>query len=151
MRYRHTQIGWVVLVSCAAGLALILAIEQSLPLRVQQQTPSLLFGAIVFGAMALFATLTVEVDDQLVRLWFGPGLIRKSFLLADIAECRPVRNRWWMGWGIHGWPGRRGGWLFNVSGFDAVELTMKDRKIYRIGTDEPQKLHDAIRMKLSKG
>ena len=34
--------------------------------------------------------------------------------------------------------------IFNVSGFDAVEIKMQDNKIYRIGTDEPQKLEQAI-------
>ena len=148
MRYKHTQIGWVMLVCCAAGVALILAIERSLPPHAQRQVPSLFLAAIIVAVMSLFATLTVEVDSQLVRLSFGPGLIRKSFPLVDVADCRPVRNRWWMGWGIHGTPGR--GWLFNVSGFDAVELTMKNGKIYRIGTDDPQKLNDAIQMNLPK-
>jgi hypothetical protein len=35
-------------------------------------------------------------------------------------------------------------WIYNVSGFDAVEITMKNGKIYRIGTDEPLKLEQAI-------
>lgn len=56
-------------------------------------------------------------------------------------------------------------WIFNVSGFDAVEMRMKNPasassfaeatadkkasagkgKIYRIGTDEPAKLETAIK------
>jgi len=34
--------------------------------------------------------------------------------------------------------------IFNISGFDAVEIKMKNGKIYRIGTDEPKKLEQAI-------
>jgi len=41
-------------------------------------------------------------------------------------------------------------WIFNVSGFDAVELIMKNGKIYRIGTDEPIKLESAITVAVSK-
>jgi hypothetical protein len=36
------------------------------------------------------------------------------------------------------------GWLWNVSGIDAVELTMKNGDRFRIGTDEPEKLVTAI-------
>jgi len=35
-------------------------------------------------------------------------------------------------------------WIYNISGFDAVEIKMKNGKTYRIGTDEPQKLEQAI-------
>jgi hypothetical protein len=34
--------------------------------------------------------------------------------------------------------------IFNVSGLDAVEIKMKNGKIYRIGTDEPKQLERAI-------
>ena len=36
-------------------------------------------------------------------------------------------------------------WIYNVSGFDAVEIIMKNGKIYRIGTDVPEELEAAIR------
>ena len=35
-------------------------------------------------------------------------------------------------------------WIYSVAGFDAVELKMKNSKIYRIGTDEAQKLEQTI-------
>ncbi|MDY0387304.1 MAG: hypothetical protein RBT65_09290 [Methanolobus sp.] len=35
-------------------------------------------------------------------------------------------------------------WIFNDSGFDAVEIKTKNGKIYRIGTDEPKQLERAI-------
>ena len=35
-------------------------------------------------------------------------------------------------------------WLWNVSGFRAVELVFKDGKRFRIGTDEPESLIRAI-------
>ena len=36
-------------------------------------------------------------------------------------------------------------WIFNVFGFNALEIQMKNGKIYRIGTDEPEKLETAIK------
>ncbi|HOX60708.1 MAG TPA: hypothetical protein PLV72_01725 [Candidatus Magasanikbacteria bacterium] len=35
--------------------------------------------------------------------------------------------------------------IYNVSGFEAVEIILKDGKIYRIGTDVPGDLENAIR------
>ena len=103
---------------------------------------------MILLALILFCRLTVEVNDAFVAIRFGPGVIRKKWRLAEIDSCTPVRNRWWHGWGIH-WIGRHT-WLFNVSGWDAVELRVKDGKIIRIGTDEPATLCELIRGKLNK-
>jgi hypothetical protein len=56
-----------------------------------------------------------------------------------------VKNPWYYGWGIHLTPS---GWLYNVSGFWAVELQMKNGKKYRIGTDDPEGLVQVIQDKL---
>jgi len=50
--------------------------------------------------------------------------------MADVAGVRAVRNTWRHGWGIHGF-GRW--WVFNVSGFDAVEVRLKNGGWIRIG------------------
>jgi len=52
-----------------------------------------------------------------------------------------VHNHWYYGRGIKLTPH---GWLFNVSGFDAVEIQLKNGRKYRIGTDEPDALLAAI-------
>ena len=41
------------------------------------------------------------------------------------------------------------GVLYNVSGFDAVEIKLRTGKKFRIGTDVPQELDAAIRQALS--
>ena len=72
---------------------------------------------------------------------FGIGLIRKRIPLAEIVEVRPVRNSWLYGWGIHRTPH---GWLYNVSGWEAVEITLTSGKHLRLGTDEPQRLMQVL-------
>jgi hypothetical protein len=64
-------------------------------------------------------------------------------LLTEIASVKKVRNHWYYGWGIKlwFWPYM---WIYNVSGFDAVELTMKNGKIYRIGTNESDVLEKTL-------
>jgi hypothetical protein len=77
-----------------------------------------------------------------LRASFGPGIIRKRVRLAEIAVCEPIRIRWWYGWGIHLTPY---GWLYNVSGFEAVAITLRDGRNLAVGTDDPHGLVDAIR------
>jgi hypothetical protein len=89
----------------------------------------------------LFSTLTVEVDDEAIRLRFGIGLVRKRIGLSEVRAWQEVRNPWYSGWGIRL---ARGGVLWNVSGFDVVELVLADGRRFRIGTDEPSALVSAI-------
>ena len=96
----------------------------------------------------LFPTLTVVVERDRVRCFFGVGLIRRELRVSDIVAVSVVRNPWSYGWGLRLIPG---GWLWNVSGLDAVELRLHDGKLFRIGTDEPNALHDAITTALLPG
>ncbi|MGC9505347.1 hypothetical protein [Baaleninema sp.] len=138
MIYQHTQIGWAILAAFAAVAVLmvgLMLIRPSLILDIGILVILLAF-AIVFG------TLTVQVGNGKVRCWFGPGLIRKEFDWVAIDDVSVVRNRWFYGWGIRLTPE---GWMFNVSGFDAVQVHLATGKRFRIGTDEPEKLEAAIR------
>ena len=51
------------------------------------------------------------------------------------------------GWGIRLIPN---GWLWNVSGLGAVELSLVNGQRFRIGTDEPEQLATAIQGALKK-
>ncbi len=135
--YRHTQVGWPILGSAVAvgvlawtGLPPEAATAARLPL--------LLVAALV---LLVFSSLTVEVDGEAIRLRFGIGLVGKRIPLGDVKSWREVRNPWYSGWGIKLVPG---GVLWNVSGFDAVELALAGGKRFRIGTDEPAALASAI-------
>lgn len=99
--------------------------------------------AFILIILASFGTLTVAIDGQFLKFRFGWGIFRKKFLLNEIASVRKVKNHWYYGWGIRLWFWPKM-WIFNISGFDAVELTMKNGKIYRIGTDEPNALEEAL-------
>ena len=96
---------------------------------------------ILVIVMSLFHSLTVRVSQNEISLSFGIGVIQKSFLTDEIESVAAEQNRWYHGLGIKK---ISGGWLFNVSGFDAVELRMRNGRLYRIGTDQPQELLAAI-------
>ena len=135
--YRHTQFGTVIVVTTVAIIPLAV-----LPVWLAGIATAawLILGSMVV-VLALFATLTVEIDAEHLRIRFGIGLIRKRFPLDQIDTCRPVSNPWIYGWGIRLTPH---GWLYNVSGQEAVELKMKSGKTCRIGTDEPEVLTAAL-------
>lgn len=101
------------------------------------------FMVLILAILTSFVSLQVTVDEKSIKLKFGYGLFRKQFLIKDIKSVNVVRNNWYYGWGIRFWLWPRM-WVYNVSGFDAVEIELKKGKIYRIGTDEPKKLEKAI-------
>jgi len=103
--------------------------------------PGLIALTLVICAL-LFHSLNVTVSTEWIIVRFGVGLIRKRFAVSDIEDVHIVQNCWYYGWGIKYTPH---GWLFNVSGFDAVEIRLRSRRKYCIGTDEPKQLHAAIR------
>ncbi len=144
--YRHTQTGWVIIVSLGGALVFVVGLALLLNAGGAPLPPPVtgllgIVSAVLLICLVLFGSLTVSVDAVRVEARFGPGLIRVSFPLAEIDACRVVRNEAWMGWGIH-YYGR--GWLYNVSGMKAVELQLRDGRECRIGTDEPEALSAAI-------
>jgi hypothetical protein len=106
-----------------------------------------LSAAIIAACAVLFASLTVTVDDELIEARFGPGWIRKRIPLSEVVGCRTVRNEWWYGWGVR-FIGT--GWMYNISGLDAVELSLSRGGVFRIGTDEPEALCAAIEKRLAE-
>ena len=97
--------------------------------------------ALLVAVAAVFGRLEVTVDEQSVVAAFGWGWPRRSVGLADIESVTPVRNRWYHGWGIRK---VAGGWMFNVDGYDSVELRLRSGRVFRIGSDEPDVLAAAI-------
>jgi hypothetical protein len=150
--YENTQPGtfirimtgsWVVFFGVLAGVMLALGEkEDAIVLGVITVMLAVING-IVF---VLFHSLTVRISPSDIAISFGVGLIRKRFPIGDIRSVRTVRNRWYNGFGIRK---IRGGWLYNVSGFDAIEIQLKNERKYRIGTDQPKKLLAAVESALA--
>jgi hypothetical protein len=96
---------------------------------------------VLVGVYALFHSLSIAIGEGHIHLAFGVGLIRRSIPLTSIASCRVVQTPWYFGWGIRF---VFKGWMWNVSGPNAVELTYASGGHFRIGTDEPETLAAAI-------
>lgn len=135
--YHHTQTGTPTRIAAIGSLAAAVFTLTRLGPH-----PVLWIVIAVAGILGLtFGSMTVEVDHQELRFYFGPGWIRRSFYLVEIRSWTAVTNPWWYGWGIHLTPY---GWLYNVGGLQAVQLELHDGRALRIGTDEPKRLCEAI-------
>ena len=142
-QYKHTQIGYFLLIVYSIAVLFV----GHLNIMTNFNPFALASLIIVLIALGIFTRLTVTVDDQIIKVQFGLRVIRKAFRLNEIEAYRVVKNPWYYGWGIRFTPR---GWLFNVSGFSAIELQMKNGKTYRIGTDDPDNLAAALDGVLNK-
>jgi hypothetical protein len=142
--YEHTQPGTFMRVFMGVLIAVLVGVGVAMSLSGGGTAVAVGFLApatVCTIVLVLFHSLTVRVSRDVIRLAFGGGLIHRSFAIADIEASAIVRNRWYYGWGIKL---IRGGWLYNVSGFDAVEIQLKNGRRYRIGTDQPTELLAAV-------
>ncbi len=151
--YKHTQIGYLMLVVALAALALFAWMY----IAARAEPPSYYSGtnflvtfimALVLFILASFATLTTSIDKNCLLIKFGYGIFRKKFLLSDIVSAKQVKNHWYYGWGIRLWLWPKM-WIYNVSGFNAIEIIMRNGKVYRIGTDVPEELEAAIKQAIN--
>ena len=139
--YERTQIGHVIIWSLfvAAALFAINAIFGSSPHR----ESLLVVSVVLLITLALFFKLTITINEETLCASFGIGMIRKRVSVAKIVAYEPIRIRWWYGWGIHL---TRYGWLYNVSGLDAVAITLRNGRKFALGSDDPHGLAEAIRV-----
>jgi len=149
--YEHTQKAYPLVVILAFALILTAAgYAYDMVVR-GPHTAYIIAGtfmcAVIAAVMIFLSSLTVQLDAGYLKIRFGLGLFRKKFPLQDIVSCKPVKNRWWYGYGIRIIPH---GWLYNIYGLNAVELALKSGRIVRIGTDQPEKLAHAVNSALSE-
>jgi hypothetical protein len=155
MSYKHTQIGYLMITITFIVLVLFAYLQITArmePASLDSGTNFLMTAimALIIFILASLSTLTVMINEQFLHIRFGWGIFSKKFLLSEIATVKSVKNRWYYGWGIRFWLWSKM-WIYNVSGFDAVELTLKNGRVYRIGTDEPDKLEASIKQGVNIG
>ena len=151
--YKHTQIGYLMIAVILAVLALFAWVQ----ITARAESPSVDSGTnllvtavmiLILFILASFTALTTSIDEKYLQIKFGYGILRKKVLLSEIVSAKQVKNRWYYGWGLRLWLWPEM-WIYNVSGFDAVEIVMKNGKIYRIGTDVSSELEIAIKQAIN--
>jgi hypothetical protein len=125
------------------AVALVVAIVVIAVLDLDDALTNVLAGVLVLSAAVLvvLSALTVEVGDGAVTASFRFGWPARRIELADIQSVGTVQNAWWVGLGIRK---VRRGWMYNVWGFDAVQLDLADGSVFRIGSADADGLLAAI-------
>jgi hypothetical protein len=78
MRYKHTQIGHVII---WALLAIILIASGALIGSPFHREPPVIVSIILLVCLALFYKLRITIEDETLCAAFGPGIIRKMRIL----------------------------------------------------------------------
>ncbi len=140
MQYKHTQVGTLII---TVSLILVLLFGYLLT-TVEYNSQIIIIMVLAIAILASFSALNSSIDKNYLKIRFGYGLYKRRFLLKEINSVEIVRNKWYYGWGIRVWfwPKMT---IFNVSGFDAVEIIMNNSIRFRIGTDDPKGLETAIK------
>lgn len=137
--YEHRQVGWLT-VSALFAIAILICVAAAIS-DPSERTLSYSLVPILMVVAALFSTLTVRVTDQRIMWFFGVPGIGRSVPLKQIASIRPIKTTIWEGWGIHlTWHG----WVWNVAGFNAVQIILRSGTRFAVGTPEPQAVIDAV-------
>jgi hypothetical protein len=141
MRYEHTQrsylLHWIVVPLFLVTVVGMFSGGSTLWAWVLVTAFAVAFAWLV----VTFSMLTVIVDGDQIRVYFGRGWPRKTVSKREVTSVRPVRNQWWYGLGIRFIPK---GTLWNVWGLGGVELRLESGRVFRIGTDDVDGLTAAI-------
>ncbi len=149
MKYKHTQISFmmiiitIVMIWFFAWIHFVASIE---PKSVDSGSNFLVSAVMLLIILIIssFISLQVSIDDRFLKIKFWYGIFKKSFLLEDIISVRKVKNHWYYGWWIRFWFCPKKVIIYNISWFEAIEIELKNWKIYRIGTDDVWKLEQEI-------
>jgi len=149
IRYSHTQTGRTM--RLIVGGALVAALIAVVVAMSQDPTAPRWIWPMVLTAMALsflsawvFSRLTVAIDEESLRWYFGGGIPRFSLSRGEIRGARVIKVPWYFGMGIHYLPGRPGKWIYNVGFGQAVEITRHEGSVIYIGSDDASALAAAL-------
>ena len=133
MLYQKTQLGWAILALLSWVLSFVLLALYVLGSSV----PVYLFAAALVVIAYLFHSLTVTVTESELSWGFGPGVFGQRIPISAIANVSAVTNSWQHGLGIKI---THDGWVYNVSGFKAIAITLHDGTQFRVGTHDQANL-----------
>jgi hypothetical protein len=146
--YRRTQKGpwWLLMFAMAAVfLTVSWCVQGVLALGIT----FLITGIFMFLLGMSLRYLTVEDEGDRLAIRFGPlPVFVKRIFYDDILEVEKGRTTLLDGWGIH--LSLRGGWVWNIWGFDCVVLRL-NRGILRVGTDDPDGLIEFLKARTGQG
>lgn len=137
MQYQHTQSSPMFLILIGTGVAIFFG-GWAVP-ETTVRAILLVSGSVMLLLAISFRHLAVRDEGDKLLICFGPlPLFKRRLKYEEIESVERNRSSIMDGWGIHLSPG--GGWVWNLWGFDCVDVYRKGRSRLRIGTDDPEGL-----------
>jgi len=122
----------------------IIFLIMTLTLGLRDNASLIMFSSItliILIVLLWFYRIVIEINETYISFKLGVGIFGKKYRVESLLSCKPVTNPILYGLGIKKIPN---GWIFNVSGLKAIELSFKDKKsIVRIGTNKPQEIAES--------
>lgn len=144
MLYKKSQTGWFMIIIFTVILVfLTFAYIYQLGNRPLPK-PAFITLALVFILLLLsFYKLTLKVNDSILHVIYGIGLIHFRFQLQKVLEIKEIKIPAYIGVGIRI---TSKGMLYNIQGNKALELTYHDNELkkIKIGTNDGPNLKAAI-------
>lgn len=147
--YHHTQRGWWWVPVAGFGLLMLaLGFLLNEPAFLKVLFPIVGTMMVVLAAACVHLTVADQGDHLAIR--FGPlPLLATRVFYPDILSAEPARTTLLDGWGIH--LSHRGGWTWNVWGYDCVAIRRAHSATIWLGTDEPEALAAFLRWRIGTG
>jgi len=139
-KYRHTQYGALMFVVFLLTGILIAIVAWTI-IAEGRMLSAILMTCVYLLGLGLFYSFTVEISAKQLKFWFGIGMIRKTYALSEIQSTKVIKNPWYYFWGAKSIPG---GWFYAIAPGTAVEIGLKNGRVVQLGTDQPEKLKQAI-------
>lgn len=128
--YKHTQIGYSVIIVMLLGIILTLYLFYINNGGIK----NIIMLLVLFLMLAIFHKLTIIITEEKIVCFFNFKLFKKSFYYKEIAKVDVVPIPWYHGIGIRFF---LKGFMYNVSLKKAIQLNLNSGKIFRLGTDKP--------------
>jgi hypothetical protein len=135
LNYHHIQRGYWIQTLLAVPLVAMFITRRELP------TVFWIALVLVFLVGGSFHMLTVTVTHHFIQVQFSLMFVRKRIWFHQVAGVDIVKVPWYWGIGIRWTPQ---GVLFNVAPGNAVAVRLRSGRSFLIGSDEPEKLAQAI-------
>ena len=136
--YKQTEINYTLII-------ILLVISAFIIFSPELANLKLIMISINLLIVVLFFSLTIVIDEQKLRWYFGFGIISKQVELSQIAETSAYKTKWYQGIGIRM---LNDGWLYNASVGQAVKITLTDGKNIYLGCKDAGALQQALKVKV---
>ncbi len=105
----------------------------------------LIIIGVILLITILFYQLTIKIEDKIIHIIFGIGLVRFKIKPDTITTTEIIKYPWYYGYGIRFTP--KGSWLYNISGTQAVFIHYKKNGMQKkvlLGSNDCENLKDFL-------